>query len=263
MRVVTRSKYVACAQIAAARAWQTRGELYGRIAFFAVVLGVFTSLWRVVAEAGMPIAAESRTLVWYLAMTEWVVLSMPMAHVGIQESIRRGDVAYQLGRPISYVVAAVAEGVGALAVRGPVLFVTGCVLAFTLTRWMPPVSTLITVGCIGFCGAVLLTACDVGIGLLAFWIGEVAPVWWVFQKGLFVFGGLMMPLTLYPTTVQTIAPYTPFPVMLSDPASLVLATADGDVGRIAVRLVIWCGLTAVALWFLFRRASSRMTVNGG
>lgn len=263
MRVLTWQKYVACAQIASARAWQTRGEVYGRVVFFAVVLGVFTSLWRAVAEAGMPIAAEPRTLVWYLAMTEWVVLSVPMAHVDIQESIRRGDVAYQLSRPISYVTAGVAEGVGALAVRGPVLFVAGCVLAFAMTRWMPPASTLITVACLGFCGAVLLTAWDVGIGLLAFWLGDVVPVWWVFQKGLFVFGGLMMPLTLYPATVQAIAPYTPFPLVLSDPASLVLSTADGEVGRIAARLVLWCALTTVALWPLFRRASLRMTVNGG
>jgi hypothetical protein len=55
--------------------------VYGRVVFFAVVLGVFTSLWRAVAEVSMPIAAEPRTLVWYLAMTEWVVLSVPTAHV--------------------------------------------------------------------------------------------------------------------------------------------------------------------------------------
>ena len=40
------------------------------MAFFAVMLGVFSSLWRAVGEAGMPVAADFRALVWYLAVAE-------------------------------------------------------------------------------------------------------------------------------------------------------------------------------------------------
>jgi hypothetical protein len=29
---------------------------------------------------------------WYLAMTEWILLSAPAIHVDIQEAVRRGDV---------------------------------------------------------------------------------------------------------------------------------------------------------------------------
>ena len=68
--------------------------------FFAVILGVFSSLWRAVAEAGMPIAADPKALVWYLAATEWIMLSAPPIHLEIQEAIRRGDVVYRLGRPV-------------------------------------------------------------------------------------------------------------------------------------------------------------------
>jgi hypothetical protein len=38
-------------------------------------------------------------------------------HVELQEAVRRGDVACQLGRPVSFVGAAFAEGVGLLALR--------------------------------------------------------------------------------------------------------------------------------------------------
>ena len=70
-------KYAAFVRVAAAHARRSRGELYGRAAFFAVILGVFSSLWRAVAEAGMPVAADPKALVWYLAATEWIVLSAP------------------------------------------------------------------------------------------------------------------------------------------------------------------------------------------
>ena len=122
-------KYGGFVRIAAAQARRERGELYGRVTFFAVILGVFASLWHAVAEAGMPVAAEPRALVWYLAATEWIVLSTPPIHIEIQEAIRRGDIVCQLGRPASYVGAKFAEGLGLLATRAPVLGVTACVQA--------------------------------------------------------------------------------------------------------------------------------------
>src|SRR5438105_11372321 len=96
-------KYGAFARIAAAHERRARGELIGRVLFFVVVLGVFSSLWRAAAEAGMSVAGDPKALVWYLAMTEWILLSTPVVHVEIQEAVRRGDVICQLGRPVSYV----------------------------------------------------------------------------------------------------------------------------------------------------------------
>ena len=50
------SRYAAFSRIAANRRAANANELYGRMAFFVVILGVFSSLWRAVAEAGMPVA---------------------------------------------------------------------------------------------------------------------------------------------------------------------------------------------------------------
>ena len=87
MRAATVFKYAAFLRVAAAHARRERGELYGRVVFFAVILGVFASLWHAVAEAGMPIAADPKALVWYLAITEWIVLSAPPIHIDIQEVV--------------------------------------------------------------------------------------------------------------------------------------------------------------------------------
>ena len=96
MTVVQFAKYAAFSRISASEARRERNELYGRMMFFAVILGVFSSLWRAVAEAGMPITADPKSLVWYLAATEWILLSAPPIHLEIQEAIRRGDVVYRL-----------------------------------------------------------------------------------------------------------------------------------------------------------------------
>jgi len=260
------ARYSAFSRIAATQARRERNELYGRMAFFVVILAVFSSLWRAVAEAGMPVtvvAADPKSLVWYLAATEWILLSAPPIHIEIQEAVRRGDVVYRLGHPVSYVAAEYASGLGVLAVRAPFLGLTAFVCAFAFTRWTPPLSALLVVVPFGFAASALITALYLGIGLLAFWLQDVAPVYWVWQKLMFVLGGLMLPLELYPAFVQRAALFTPFPSLLAAPASFVLGTHLVTPGALAGRLVGWSLATALGVAWIFRRARSRLTINGG
>ena len=257
------AKYAAYARVAIARAGRERGELYGRVVFFAVILGVFSSLWRAAAEAGLPTASDPRALVWYLAVTEWIVLSTPQVHLDIQEAIRAGDVIYRLGRPVSYVAAELAATFGALAVRLPLLGLTAFVCAFAFTGWIPPARAFAIVVPFGLAAAALLAALHVWIGLLAFWLHDVSPVYWVCQKLMFVLGGLMLPLEVYPAVIQRIAALTPFPAVLAGPASVMLAGGGATPAALARDLAIWGGLTAVALGWTFRRAATNLTVNGG
>jgi ABC-2 type transport system permease protein len=257
------AKYAAFSRIAAAQARRDRSELYGRMAFFAVILGVFSSLWRAVAETGMPVAADPKSLVWYLAATEWILLSAPPIHIAIQEAIRRGDVVYRLGHPASYAVAEFATGLGLMAVRAPFLGLTAFLCAFAFTGWMPPLTALLIVVPFGFAASALITALYLGIGLLAFWLQEVAPVYWIWQKLMFVLGGLMMPLELYPAFMRRAAVFTPFPSVLAAPASFVLGTNLVTPAALAVHLAIWSGLTAFGVYWIFRRAVSTVTINGG
>jgi viologen exporter family transport system permease protein len=257
------TKYAAFARISAMQARRERGELYGRMAFFAVILGVFSSLWRAVAEAGMPLPADPKSLVWYLAATEWILLSAPPIHLEIQEAIRRGDVVYRLGQPASYVVAEFAAGLGLLAMRAPFLGVTAFLCAFAFTGWTPPLTALLVVVPFGFAASALITALYLVIGLLAFWLHDVAPVYWLWQKLMFVLGGLMLPLELYPRFIQRAAMLTPFPALLAAPASSVLGTQLVTPGALAGGLLLWSGVTAFAVAWIFQRAVSTVTINGG
>jgi ABC-2 type transport system permease protein len=263
MRAKVVCKYAAFLRVAAAHARRAPGELYGRVVFFSVLLRVFSSLLPTVAEAGMPIAADPKALVWYLAVTEWIVLSAPPIHVDIQEAIRRGDIVCQLGRPVSYVGAAFAEGLGLLLVRAPLLGATAGMCAFVFTGWTPPPGVVLYIVPFGLAAAALLTALYLWIGLLAFWLEDVSPVYWVWQKLLFVLGGLMMPIELYPQLIRRLAPFTPFPSILAGPASFVLHRSSAEAGVHARTLAIWACVTAVAVCWVFRRATSALTVNGG
>jgi ABC-2 type transport system permease protein len=134
-------------------------------------------------------------------------------------------------------------------------------LAFT--GWMPPLRVFAMVVPFGMVAAALLTALYLGIGLVAFWLQDISPVFWVWQKLMFVLGGLMLPLALYPTFLQRLATLTPFPTLLAWPASFVLGPGTITAAALSGQLLIWSCVTGVALHAMFRRAVKELTINGG
>jgi ABC-2 type transport system permease protein len=264
MNAHTFSKYLAYARIGYIETRAEPGELYGRVVFVGVILGVFSTLWRAVAEAGMPLGDSPRTMVWYLAMTEWVLLSTPLIHFRIEEDIRRGDVAYQITRPASYLGAQLAEGIGALAARAPVLLVAACAAAFLFAGGPPErPSGLVWVVAFGAVASIVMTAFHLALGLLAFPLGEIAPVYWIWQKLMFVLGGLMLPLQIYPAWVVALALATPFPALLAGPASFMLASPVLDPVSLVLRLAVWFLAAWVVAHLVLRRATRALQLNGG
>jgi ABC-2 type transport system permease protein len=256
-------KYFAFARIAAVEAGARRGELYGRGLFFAVILGVFAALWRAVGEAGMPLRAEQHQLVWYLAVTEWILLSAPTRHLEIQEEVRRGDVAYQLPRPISYPRAALAQCLGMLLVRAPFLGVVAFFSAFVFTGRFPELRALALVVPFGALASLVLAELYVALGLLSFWLTDATPLYWVASKLLFILGGLMLPLELYPGWLQTLAACTPFPSLLAGPAGFMLPSHANGLVSLALHLLCWAGVLFGLVELLFWRATRALQISGG
>jgi ABC-2 type transport system permease protein len=257
------AKYGAFAAIAATQAARVRGELYARMAFVVVILGVFSALWRAASEAGLPVGVDRAGLVWYLAATEWIILSAPPIHVEIESEIRRGDIAYQLARPFSYLASLAAQGLGLLAVRAPLIGLAAWACAYAFTGTLPPASVLGYVIPFGIAAMGLVYALYVLVGLTAFWLGDVSPIFWITQKLLFVLGGLMLPLSIYPEWMQRAAYGTPFPVMLAGPAGFLIGASEAEAWRLAFDLVLWSGIIGAAAHLMFRRAIRRLQVNGG
>ena len=81
-------------------------------------------------------------------------------------------------------------------------------------------------------------------------------MFWVWQKLLFVFGGLMLPIRLYPPIMQRLAALTPFPDILAGPASFVLDGEAVAADVLFVRLAVWCvATTAIVRWMYAARAT--------
>jgi ABC-2 type transport system permease protein len=264
MTRATIDKYLAFLRVAARDASAQRADFYSRAITYTLLLYVFGQLWQGVAEAGSPGGYSAARMMWYLAVTEWIVLSVPLMHVQIEEDVRRGDVAYALLRPASYLGALYAQALGRILLRLPFMAVVGLVLASTLGGGaLPDGGALAIAALLGVLSQLVLAALFVLIGVAAFWLGDVLPIYWVAQKLLFVLGGLMLPLELYPELLQRCAAFTPFPSMLSGPATIVLRGSTEPAPLIAIQLVLWLALIVSLTQFALTRAARRLTLNGG
>jgi ABC-2 type transport system permease protein len=258
------AKYVAVALAAARRALAERGGVAGRVMLMGVFLFVFSRIWNLLAARGA-LPGEARTdLVWYLAVTEWCVLSLPPVYLAIEADVRSGDVACRLIRPISYAGAQLADGLGETALRLAVLAPAAALFSFAIAGTGPSDPRGLALALpLGLLSCALAVLSLVAIGLAAFWVVDTSPVYWVWQKLLFVFGGLLLPLDLYPDWLRALARLSPFPAMLFGPGRQALGFAPREALVTALELAVWCAVVAALVAALARRARARLTVSGG
>jgi len=263
---VSTQKYLAIARASARRAFAERAVLAGRVVFLGVILFIFSRIWEtVLARGALTVSGAGKAeLIWYLAVTEWCVLSVPPVFLAIESDVRSGDIACRLVRPVSYVGAQLAEALGETALRLLVLGPTGAAIAFALAGGWPadPWGLLLAapLGALASALAVLSTA---AIGLSAFWIVDTSPIYWIWQKLAFVLGGLLLPLELYPDWLRALARFSPFPAMLWGPGRMAFGFAPGAALETLLELLAWSALVAAGLAWLANRARLRLTVNGG
>lgn len=243
------------------------GDALGFGLFLVMLLYTFTQLWRAAAsgQGGSVGGWLPAQLVLYLLVTEIVTMSPGHLHGGISQRIRSGDVSIDLLRPTGWVPWELARAAGAAAVRAALLVLFG-VPTLILLVGVPRLDPRgIVVGLLVLTPlAILLDCCArLLIGLLAFWFEEATPFFWIWQKLCFTFGGLMLPLDLYPDWLRAIAECLPFAAILFGPAKAVVAFDAGEALRAGIALVAWLAVAALLLAFVHGRASRRLQLNGG
>jgi ABC-2 type transport system permease protein len=203
-------------------------------------------------------------MVWYLVMTETVALSTSRIFVEISEAVKAGDLAYTLARPLSYPFFQVANSLGNSAPRILINLLTGSVVVLLgMRQCAGSLPGLVAFFGLAALALVLDALIAVLIGLTAFWIEEVMPVYWIYSKLLFTVGGLFLPLELLPDSLRQAIRWLPFPFITYAPArafvkfdpQFLLQAAVGQVAYIA----LFTGLVLLVWW----RAQRRMVVHGG
>lgn len=257
-------KYIAIFNLSFVHSLKNYKALVGLSIFLLTCLVIFAHLWRIAAAKTGAFNLNPEHLLWYIAFNEWVLVSIPDTQDDMEQDLRSGRLAYLLPRPISYLGSTFAEALGNLSAN---LLVLGSV-TFLFTWWQAGSLPFQPIGLVaavlfGFGAGILAIIFQMMIGLSAFWLHEVSPFFWIWEKLLFMLGGLMLPLTVYPEWMQFLAHLTPFPVILSERSALALDFNMQHITMLTVSLIGWGSFGIISLRFLYQKGLRILNVEGG
>ena len=244
--------------------WKNKKALLGLIFLLLICILIFANLWELIAKRGDLTSMNAKELLWYIALNQWVLFAIPRSEQVIERDFRSGKLAYLIPRPISYLGYVFAEGCGAgfvnLGVLGvfTYIFTWGYVGTITLSSW----NIILSIICALFAVA-LGTLFKMIIGLLAFWMHDVDPIAWIWEKLLFTLGGLLLPLSAYPPAWNVIAKFTPFYYILGGRSALTLDNGPLVALTIVSGLVIWVCLGGLITILMYRRGLKIIAIGGG
>jgi len=251
------------AHIAARRALHQPGELAVRVTFYALILVVFADLWSAATQAnGGSIAGyDSRALLWYVAAAEGAVIATkPRMIESIGWDISSGAIVTEMLRPASVVGLRLAAELGEAVVRLACAAVAGMAVAWLYVGAPPSAEAL----ALAVPSLLLALGCNLAaqhaFAGAAFWLRDARSTWFLYQKLVFLLGGMLLPLQFLPHTLAVVAGALPFAAMAYAPGRL--ASGHVEPWLLAVQvgwLVVLLGCAAA----VFRAGERRLEVVGG
>ena len=240
-----------------------RGGLGVALGFYVVVASVLAGLWRVAAHAnGGTIGGYSAVaLTWYIATTEASTVSLNIRMIDdVGRDIGSGAVAVELLRPASVVVIRVATEVGRALPRLAALAAAGVVVASVEAGAPPHPLTLL----LAAPSLVLAITCNIvaqhAFAGAAFWLRDAGSTWFLYQKLIFITGGMLIPLELLPGWLHHAGSVLPFRAMSYIPARLASGHAEPI---LLLEQVAWIVALGAIAALVFARGERRLQVVGG
>lgn len=242
-------------------------EVYGRVLFMAVILYIFLRLWQATYSAcGVDKLADLtlQQMLWYLTITEAIMLSGPGVTTQIDEDVRTGAITGKLVRPLCYPLATMAAYLGERTVRFALNLVAGSAVTYLLVG-VPQVnlfSIISLVLTLPLAFVIDFLGCFV-IGLGAFWLEDTSGLFLIYSRLNMMLGGMLLPLELFPDWLRQVVRILPFPNVVHGPARLFLKPEWQTMGELITRqfcCVLGLSLVVALLW---RTALKRVFSNGG
>lgn len=239
-------------------------SLIGLSFFLLLCLVIFSNLWKVMAAKKGVFDLDPTTLLWFIALNEWVYISLPRPERDMEMDLRSGKLAYLLPRPISYPFSTFFHSFGIFIANAVVLGLVS--FSFTWIQvGLPPIPSIAwpIFLFLGILSGVIGILFQMIIGLSSFWIHEVEPFTWIWEKLLFAFGGLILPLSVYPQWWQNLSKFTPFPYILGYRSSLVIQFEAFEAFRITACLILFTIFCTLAIAFLYKKGLKILNIEGG
>jgi ABC-2 type transport system permease protein len=215
-------RLVVPADVSGRRILASRDGLVVSLLFYLLVSGILSALWRAAAgEHGEVAGYSAVALTWYVFTAEAATCAINVRLIEeVGDDIGSGSVAVEMLRPLPVVAVRLAAEVGRCTARLGVLLLPGATYAWIVAG--PPPST--TGALLALPSLVLAVAANLALQHAlagsAFWLRDTRATWFLYQKLVFLLGGMLLPLQVLPGVLYGVAMALPFMAMAYAPARL-------------------------------------------
>ncbi|MEL7207613.1 MAG: ABC-2 family transporter protein [Actinomycetota bacterium] len=209
--------------VAAARTAANRGELVTTVLFYLMVSTVLSQMWAAAAEAsgGAVAGYSAAALVWYILTTEFAVNAIPIRLIeDIGDDIGDRRIELELLRPASVLSIRVAAAYGRVLPRLAAMLPAGLLLGWATAGRPPHLGALLLAVPAVLLAVLVNVLLQHAFAGLSFWLGESKSGWFLYQKLVFVLGGMLLPLEVLPARLATVAKALPFAAVAYAPGRL-------------------------------------------
>jgi ABC-2 type transport system permease protein len=183
----------------------------------------------------------------------------------IMQDVQSGNVEVLFNKPISYLAYRTWWQIGlgmypflVAIILGSITLglIVGFPASMTIGIFLPTVLLV-------FIGAAALSLVLYAIvGLLAFWIEDITPVFWIVDKAVMILGGSYLPVALFPDFMYKLALYSPFGASQFVTHTVYESWENNWYILIGIQ-AFWILVLSLIVFVMFEKARKKVSVNGG
>ncbi|MCL2755693.1 MAG: ABC-2 family transporter protein [Firmicutes bacterium] len=236
---------------------------------FVVIIYIFIQMWSYIygnADGQVISGFSLSMMIWYLIITETIMYSVNGRGMvrDMGRDVRSGKIAYMITRPYNYFSYQLTTHFAGSLFRGMLIFVAGLVIGFAVLGYVPNFSAYgLLLGFLSLLiGIFLLCLIMTLVGMLAFWVENAQPYYWLVSK-MFLMLVLFFPPEIFGGWIQDVIVWSPFNAAMAAPARLFVNFSWELFYQTMliqlVYLVLFIGLGI----FMFKRGTRKVNVYGG
>jgi len=229
---------------------------------------IFTALYRTTLNAYGLETINNLSLanvIWTLMIVQAFGSSTrPNIESLIQDEIKDGTFAYTINKPYSYFKFNLARSFGNIFSNILPNILIGSIAAMILVGPIQITFIGLMLGLILMLfGFILDFLISFIIGICAFWMEDITPLTWIHGKSTMVFGGMILPISLFPDKIQKIAELLPFSQLFYAPSKVITSGNFSDFIHYLPIQLIWISVAGLISYAVFKKGVRNVSQNGG
>lgn len=235
---------------------------------YAIMLFIFLNLWQFIYSDPNEVinGFTMNQMIWYVIITEilWSVIGGRRLCKKIIDDVKGGNIAYNINKPYNYIGYSLANHLGISAIKAIIYTVLGMILGYIFLGSFPKLNILSIIFVIltGILATAISTLLIVFIGLIAFFVEDSNPFYWLYSKLILVIGTIF-PIEYFPTIVQPILRLSPIYVVCYGPAKLFVDFNWTSCFTVIFAQVVYICISWGLCSILYKKGVKNLNVNGG